>query len=425
MRKIICTSINCIPRSHDVNTKYFSMYNIPKIKEVGWYASTLKKDIENRGLKPSVVAWDFLTFALSVSAADNLVRRNCSPDGWTRQIDLSISLCEPSHWEELKISIQNILGFLTGDYWTIHFNTGGIVPPTPKDIQSFDVDCISLLSGGVDSLVGAIDLTNTGRKPAFVSQIVSGNSDIQRVYANRLKANDNHFQWSHKINLQDNESEPSTRARSIVFFAFAAIVASALSRDNPKPMDVFVCENGFISLNIPLTVGRMGSLSTKTTHPVYIQGIQKIWNTLGINARLTLPYRFKTKGEMLKECQDQIMLSDLVTSSTSCGKYSRYGRCHCGRCVPCLVRRAAFIQAGITDNTKYRINQLLLGRKKTGADDVGAMALACLRYQEGGPRSFISGNLSFSNPEERHEYEGVAIRGLLEVERLLKIQGIL
>ena len=44
--------------------------------------------------------------------------------------------------------------------------------------------------------------------------------------------------------------------------------AEALSCWND--VTLYMCENGFISINPPLTDARLGSLSTRTTHPVYL-----------------------------------------------------------------------------------------------------------------------------------------------------------
>ena len=51
--------------------------------------------IRSRKLSPAPRAWDLLSIALSVLAADLYVRRDTSPDGWTRRIDLQVAVHEP------------------------------------------------------------------------------------------------------------------------------------------------------------------------------------------------------------------------------------------------------------------------------------------------------------------------------------------
>ncbi len=433
MRKIVCAPENLIPQQLEEDTKYFSIYSNPRRGNVGYFGSTLIKDIQRVGLRPSEKVWDFNTIALAVAAADNSLARKNSADGWTRQIDLTVHLCNSRAWEPVTQKLEKTLRFLTGDFWHLTFKDSGVSLPVQPDREfnlfestDFDEDCVCLLSGGVDSLAGAIDLVTEGRSPIFVSQVVRGDADTQRTYAERIRPESHHFQWNHNIHLPDDESEGSTRGRSIIFFAFAALAASAIEAQSDSPTDIYVPENGFISLNIPLNSGRMGSFSTKTTHPVYLNGIQNLWSEVGISLNLIMPYQFKTKGEVLAECKNQQFLKELVFQSVSCGKYRVYKMQHCGRCVPCLVRRAAFQHWGEVDETLggYYSNQL--ERINHGnPDDVGAMANACLIVEQSGIQRLISGNLFFADHQKRKDFEGVVSRGLKEVEQLLQGQGVI
>ena len=430
--KVICVPIDYIPKKLDERMRYFSTYSNPKRNDVGYFGLSLKQDVERAGLSPSKEAWDFNTIAISVVAADGLVPRVGSADGWTREIDLTVHLHDPSPWNLIKNKLQEVLKVLTGDFWNLTFEDGGVTAPQAKNQKQIDCDCISLLSGGVDSLVGAIDIVHAGYKPIFVSQTVRGDAETQRRYAQSIRPEIEHIQWSHKIHRPTNqkfqkEKEGSTRGRSITFFSFAALVASSLRIENNSSIDICVPENGFISLNIPLNPGRLGSLSTKTTHPVYLKGIQDIWNELGMDIQLTTPYEFKTKGELLSECKNNSLLNQLIEISTSCGRYARHGSTHCGRCVPCLIRRAAFLTAGMFDNTKkgYVFENLRTSRGKSGADDIGAMAMACHQIREYGVQRIIAGNLFFSEGRKRKDYEGVITRGFKEIENLLERHGVL
>ena len=283
-------------------------------------------------------------------------------------------------------------------------------------------------------MAGAIDLAASGKKPIFISKIVPGDKEIQSRIASELGAVSRHFQWSFASRSRI-ESEGSTRGRSIVFFAYAALAASAIEENVNGPVKIFVPEHGFISLNVALNPARLGSLSTKTTHPIYLGGLQEIWNAVNINAELIFPfdYQFKTKGEILAGCLDKAKLVDLIADSTSCGRYRTYNKTHCGRCIPCLVRRAAFLRAGIADNTalskntqkKYIFEDLKLLTSDKSAIDLRAAATAYLRYKEKGIGQVVGGALSFSSPNERSKYEGVVARGLNEVGQLLIEYGVL
>ncbi|MCX7318200.1 MAG: hypothetical protein NT113_01405 [Hyphomicrobiales bacterium] len=95
------------------------------------------------------------------------------------------------------------------------------------------------------------------------------------------------------------------------------------------------------------------------------------------------PYATSTKGEMLRSCADQTLLRGQAARSTSCGRFQRFNYRHCGRCVPCHVRRAAFCAWGVPDTTTYVYTNL--GRddaEHAGFDDVRAVAMA-IRHAAG------------------------------------------
>lgn len=439
MKKFICCPPTSIPDDISDGKEYFSLYSSikPKRVGVGHIAIDLKRQIRKAGFTPTTLAWDFTSIALSVAAADMSCKRLLSADGWTRQIELDIYLCEPLIWFSQKSLLEDTFRFLTGDFWKLNFFPNGEPPPKPraKDIKTYDANCVSLVSGGMDSLIGAIDLTNNGEKPLFVSKIVHSDRQFQSEIARKLGAQDRHFQWSYpKPKGFAYGSEGSTRGRSLIFFAYAVLAASSLYKNIHAPINIFVPENGFISLNLALNPGRLGTLSTKTTHPVYLNGLQEIFDAVGINAKLKSPYdyQFKTKGELLEGCMDQKILKELVPESTSCGRYGVYKRTHCGRCIPCLVRRAAFLKAKRTDVTaiskitkvRYKFSDLSISGLEKGPNDIGAAATAYLRYKEQGINKFIGGGLAFSPANIRLKYEGVIKRGLDEIGALLIKHGV-
>lgn len=230
------------------------------------------------------------------------------------------------------------------------------------------------------------------------------------------------MQWSHGISFSGRR-EPSTRGRSLAFYAFAVLAASRIAG---APVQVFIPENGFICINPPLVPGRVASLSTRTTHPLFIAELQALLEGLDIGVRLELPYRFKTKGEMLRECVDQTLLSTLAADSTSCGRFRTYNRKHCGRCVPCMIRRASFLawRPG-RDTTQYTFPSVVGSGKSSGPDDPMAAALAVLSARQKGLNRFLGGTLAFASLNERPLYRRVLQAGLDELEALLRGDGLL
>ncbi len=126
-----------------------------------------------------------------------------------------------------------------------------------------------------------------------------------------------------------------------------------------------VPENGLIALNVPLDPLRLGSNSTRTTHPYYMARWNDLLSELGINGRVENPYWDKTKGEMASACENPALLARLAPDSLSCssptkGRWQGLGIEHCGYCLPCLIRRAALDRAWGPgkDETTYTVSDL-------------------------------------------------------------------
>ncbi|WGG53280.1 Qat anti-phage system QueC-like protein QatC [Rugamonas sp. DEMB1] len=419
--KFICTSVENLPSSLATGERAFTLFKTAGLPEVGTIARGWRGSLKRKGFAPSAQTWDFVQFCLAVCAADLAGVRSTSADGWTRTIELTIGLNAPLDWTPLKAHAEAMLKVLTGDYWTLHFVEGGVLPPN-GNAQPLNRDCVSLLSGGLDSLIGGIDLVSQGRRPLLVSQLAHEDSERQRHYASVLGGRETHMQWSHGISFS-GPRESSTRGRSLAFYAFAILAAS---RVVSSPVPVFVPENGFICINPPLVPGRVASLSTRTTHPLFIAMLQELLDGLGVDVKLELPYRFKTKGEMLRECQDQTLLTTLASDSTSCGRFRTYNRVHCGRCVPCMIRKSAFLAWGPDRDTTRYVHATLAGSDKaSGPDDPMAAALAILTVRDQGLDRFLGASLAFASTNDRALYRNVLETGIQELEALLQADGIL
>jgi 7-cyano-7-deazaguanine synthase in queuosine biosynthesis len=390
-------------------------------KAVGAVGGTLKDIILRKKFVADPKAWDLLSIALSVICADLAGHRNKSPDGWTRTFDLSISVADPHLWTPNAGIIIDLLAYLTTDRWTLEFRPNGFSPAIPPKPVYPQEDCVMLLSGGLDSLVGLIDKVTEGRKPLMVSQTVRGDAKNQCLFASNIGTGFLHLQLNHNAELPNPENPPSQRARSILFLAYGVFVATMLSDYKAgKRISLYVCENGFIAINPPLTGARIGSLSTRTTHPVVLSKMQQLLDEIGINVNIENPYRFKTKGEMMAECQEQNQLFQHASKSTSCGRFKQFGYKHCGRCLPCLVRRAAFLKWGKTDDTRYVRKDL--GRDDpdyAGFDDVRSSLMGIEECKELGLAKWLGPTISSPLISDKGDLRDMAQRGLNEIEQLL------
>ena len=263
--------------------------------------AAIKDTLRRRKLNPGPRAWDFLSIALTVMAADLAGHRDRSPDGWTRVFELEISVADPAFCSTQAQVLERLLGFLTTDIWRLRFIGGGFQPAPEREIVRPGDDCVVLLSGGLDSFIGAIDLSKAGHKSLAVSQSVRGDDAKQDAFAAVIGGGLNHLRLNHNVRVPNPEAMPSQRARSIIFLAHGILAAGTVSSSDEVVLNV--CENGFISINPPLTDMRLGSLSTRTSHPAVLQMLQQILDAGNFWVRLVNPYQQKTKGEMLLEAK--------------------------------------------------------------------------------------------------------------------------
>jgi hypothetical protein len=364
--------------------------------------------------------------ALSATAADLAGHRSASSDGWTRELEIEVAVSDPAFWNGQRELIKKLLGFLTTDKWEVGFLPHGMFPVPKDDAVLPEEDCVTLLSGGLDSFIGTIDLVTQGKKPFAVSQVVTGDADNQRTFARAIGGGLRHLQVNHNAHVPNSESPPSQRARSLIFIAYGILAATTLTRyHGGQTVSLYVCENGFISINPPLTGSRLGSLSTRTTHPVFLGLIRQLIGAAGLLVNVENPYQLQTKGEMLKNCKNQELLKKYASQTTSCGRFRKYGYTHCGRCVPCLVRRAAFRASGFTDETKYKYVDL--GRDDSdyaAFDDVRSVAMALAEVNSDGLEEWIGSSLSTALLGDVGALEQMAGRGLNELGSLFKFHGV-
>ena len=350
-----------------------------------------------RGLEAPEVAVDLLIVAAAVTAADTRVLRTEAQDSWTRELWLSIPVLDPALWSTNAALLERMLGFLTGDIWKFDFRTRPSGTSKLMPIRSALVikpTCVALFSGGLDSFIGAIDLLEDGQAPLFVSHYWdSDTSSCQVTSLRRLKKqypNVDYYSLRCRIGFPSNlvakkASENTLRGRSFLFFAMATLAASAFKSSAP----VVVPENGLISLNVPLDPLRLGALSTRTTHPYYMARWNELLKALGLQAKLENPYRFQTKGAMVKGCKNKAFLKASAKDTLSCshpagGRFKGESPGHCGRCLPCLIRRAALVAGFGSDPTTYKIHNLTASRLNSEAAegiDVRSFQLAIARLK--------------------------------------------
>ena len=407
---------------------------------LGFGLGQMVDQLGDHSIRPTDTALDLALLAATVTAADTRISRASeAQDSWTREIDLYVPVCNPDLWETASGLIVKMLNFLTGDRWRVFFRARhqdyrqiikigtGLFPST--------FDSLCLFSGGLDSFVGAIDLLAGDAKPLLVSHYWDSSTSSQEICAEQLRKVYGNLATRHvrarvgfPNNLvRDSESEKTTRGRSFLFFALAALAASGFDRD----MTVYVPENGLISLNVPLDPLRIGAWSTRTTHPFFIAKWEDLSRCLGLAITWQNPYRFQTKGEMLTTCANKPFLEHHLAETISCSSITKarwkgLPHQHCGHCVPCLIRRSAIMHAFGNDPTSYTLANLgdrPLNSKRSEGQDVRSFQLMSQRLaQRPELARFLiwkSGPLSDYSDQEIAKYDAVFTRGISEVGAVL------
>lgn len=308
--------------------------------------------IKNKSLDLPSLAEDLLNIGLAVYATDQIISRdNYGYFNWSRSLIVHIPVINIDIWNVNKSALEELVSFLSGDEWKFEFRKQEqcYVEENNELKEPLTFDKVCLFSGGLDSFIGASKLLASGHKVALVGHHKKGGSELKdqnkayevldKKYPNQA---DDFFFYVQPSKKEGREN--TSRARSFLFISLGIVVAHSIGNNIP----LIIPENGLISLNIPLTPSRFGSLSTRTTHPNFIYHFNDLLQKIGVNNHLYNPYQFKTKGQMLKEAQDFALINKNLSSTTSCAhpdigrwKHGKEYAKHCGYCTPCIIRRAA------------------------------------------------------------------------------------
>jgi 7-cyano-7-deazaguanine synthase in queuosine biosynthesis len=312
---------------------------------------------------------DLVRIAVMVYTADRSTLRRVGAVNWSRrEMSLDVPVSEPSRWEPVRVQLQGLLGFLSGDTWTLAFRKALAPKEDTHDNRFEGAKRVVLLSGGADSAVGAL-LSRHGlddEPHVLVSHVgLTTLAPVQQRVARRIgELIDGPAQFHQQIHFSRHRTqykgtrfpdETSTRTRSFLFLAFGLAVASI------DGLPLWIPENGFASLNLPLTADQRGSLSTRTTHPLFLEQLAALASAAGAHAQIENPLSRMTKGEMFRRVGELVgdnAASGFLSATHSCGhtghrNFKISPLQHCGVCFGCLLRRASFLASGLQDQTSY------------------------------------------------------------------------
>jgi 7-cyano-7-deazaguanine synthase in queuosine biosynthesis len=312
---------------------------------------------------------DLVRLAVMVYAADRSTLRKVGATNWSRRdLSIEVPVSDPSRWEPVRTRLQGLLGFLSGDTWTLSFRKARPPKEQTRDNRFAGARRVVLLSGGADSAVGALfsrhdlgDAQHVLVSHVGLTSLAPVQVDVARRISDLLPGPAQLHQQIHfsrhttQFDGTAFRDETSTRTRSFLFLAFGLAIASM------EGLPLWIPENGFASLNLPLTADQRGSLSTRTTNPLFLEQLAALAMAAGAHAAIENPLARLTKGEMFARVAELVgadAASNLLSATHSCGhtghrSFKISPLQHCGVCFGCVLRRASFLAANVTDQTEY------------------------------------------------------------------------
>lgn len=326
------------------------------------------------------LAEDLLDIATAVYLADVGVPRGAN-EHWVRSLELTVPVREPAFWRERAADLSGLLYVLTRD--RVHFVfaplAGEPAPGPAAGAAPFAADCVSLLSGGLDSLAGAVLLLRTGRQPLLVSH-QSGNPTIAASQT-AVREMLTHVQPAGFAQAATrlvaggraaaalpfpppNQREVTQRSRAFLFMATGVLAAAAQGL-----REVYAFENGVLTVAVPLAGSRIGGQSTRSTHPRVMALLSDLCRQADLGCELLNPFVYQTKAELLRDILRPVLSPFEIQRTVSCWAAGRQSR-QCGGCVACLVRRFSMLAAGLPDEA-YQLDLLGNPDRYGGTDAYG------------------------------------------------------
>ncbi len=327
------------------------------------------------------LALDLAEIAVALYTSDIAVVRG-KGDEWTRNVNLLVPVREVEFWDEAAGDLRGLLYALTRDNFHLSFYQR---PPDPEPSDEPTIaptwlspDCLCMLSGGLDSLAGAVTLQNAGRRPIY-SMHHSGNPAVRKAQDQVVETIERHWPeqsatapyhvapHTSAVSLPfppAEEREPSRRGRSLLFMTMAVVTAQAWGLD-----EVYMFENGILSAALPMTPARMGSMSTRSTHPTLLMMFNALCERAGLTPRITNPFIYQTKSDLIRDVLRPALTPAEIEATVSCWSTGRAQR-QCGGCIPCLLRRIGMLHTRLPDGA-YMTDPLTEPARYIGTDTYG------------------------------------------------------
>jgi hypothetical protein len=305
-------------------------------------------------------AADLVRIATYAYSADQLISRGGTRDAhaakWRRHLALCILVNDPAYWSDPDVQQRLVatLQFLTEDHWEFAFSQAdpeqGQLPLDTEAHQLHEEPgSVVLFSGGADSLGVLLETAARGERPLAVGHwpVAAHQHRQQRLLS---RAQGCFPVWSFPplgfvIHGQGAEpAERTQRTRAFLYASLGAAVASELGVEQ-----VYLADNGPVSLNLPINAQLVGALASRSTHPKFLAAFNHLADGMfEAPVRVTNPLWNRTRAEGLAILQ-RLGCEPLLQATLSCSQWSRLpaAKPQCGTCSQCVDRRFATVAAGL------------------------------------------------------------------------------
>lgn len=356
---------------------------------------------------------DLLDVAGSVFAADSSIARGSKTHAdfgahWRRSLDFTIPVRCPDIWSKPEVadSLKQAAQFLSDDRFEFTF-VAGQPSGQPQQYLNFDehgdqtgvIEEVILFSGGLDSLAGAVERLSTGSgRVALVThvsaqKILSHQSRLAKALQTRFPGRVLHIPITAR-RTKSVAKDSNQRSRSLLFAAFGYVIARMLGARN-----ISFYENGIVSQNLPINSQIVGTMATRTTHPLSLLKLNAFLCALdGEPVRIANHFSNLTKTDVVQKIAKH-NCADLIKDAISCTSVRSQDivHTHCGACSQCLDRRFAILAANLQDHEfdyMYETD-VLLGARSTDRSRIMALdwtSHTC-RMAEANPSQFYKEHL--------------------------------
>lgn len=308
---------------------------------------------------------DLLDIAATVFASDGQVTRGGLAgigmgQDWCRRFQFTIPVRRIDIWtrDDVTNALQDLVGFMSGDAPSFDFAPRPLDAPAEPflafeaDGAAFQADDVILFSGGLDSFAGALETLDTGTGNVLLvshrsaQKVLPRQDKLARYLTDRFKGRCLHIGIRGRL-VGLTTRETTQRSRTLLFAALAHTVASSFGSQRIR-----FFENGIVSHNLPISPQVIGTMATRTTHPLVLKKLNDLMALVAPDApRITNGYQWLTKRDVIERIRRHGAEAH-IKSAVSCAivREQTVLEPHCGCCSQCLDRRFAMLSAGASEH---------------------------------------------------------------------------